>query len=344
VAVLEAALSYAARGWSVFPALRNDKRPAIHWREYQHRRPSEREILEMFGDGADANIAVVTGHVSHLVVLDCDAPDALNRLSKHVPLTPLAETARGQHYYFKCPDRYALTITALAPDLDVRGESAYVVAPPSTHPSGKQYAWVVPPGEVDLAPVPDWLLEEISKRRVKPPRTASDIVRGVQEGVRNDSATCIAGKLLGVLPADDWDGIGWPLMCGWNLLNRPPLPERELRTVFESIATREATKRCRIEACSDQTIARILRAAICEIGLRRLAALSGVPRSTLSDFSKRLAPSPNTSTSLNTNNTKTRRPPTPKYLVGRTAEERKIASEADLGARSVRNEAVHDGI
>lgn len=289
----------------------------------------------MFKEHSDANIGVVTGRVSDLVVLDCDAPDALDRLGKSVPLTPFAETERGQHYYFKCLDRHVLTVTAIAPGLDIRAERAYVVAPPSTHPSGKPYAWVVPPEEAGLAPVPDWLQEAIANRQRNPPKDIEAIVRGVPEGQRNDSATSVAGKLLGILPAEDWEAIGWPLLRGWNSLNKPPLSEGELRTAFESIAGRETVKRCRIEATSDQAIARILNVAISEIGLRRLAALSGVPRSTLSDLSRRLAPPTNPSASLNT---QTRRPPTPKYLVGRTLEERKVASERGFGARSVRNQ------
>lgn len=69
---------------------------------------------------------------------------------------------------------------------------------------------------------------------------------GVPEGERNATAASLAGKILGRLPDELWDTAGWGGLKEWNGRNTRPLPERELRAVFESIATRESRKRRRI--------------------------------------------------------------------------------------------------
>jgi len=64
------------------------------------------------------------------------------------------------------------------------------------------------------------------------------------EGERNVTAASLAGKILGRLPEELWETAGWGGLKEWNSRNQAPLSERELRSVFESIARREAAKRC----------------------------------------------------------------------------------------------------
>src|SRR5439155_14050011 len=68
---------------------------------------------------------------------------------------------------------------------------------------------------------------------------------GVPEGLRNATAASLAGKILGRLPEELWETAGWGGLKEWNGRNAGPLPERELRSVFESIARRERMKRLR---------------------------------------------------------------------------------------------------
>jgi hypothetical protein len=68
-------------------------------------------------------------------------------------------------------------------------------------------------------------------------------LRGVAEGQRNATAAAIVGKILGRLPEELWETAGWGGLKEWNRLNTVPLPEAELRAVFQSIARRERTKR-----------------------------------------------------------------------------------------------------
>lgn len=77
------------------------------------------------------------------------------------------------------------------------------------------------------------------------PRPWQDGLGGVPEGRRNATAAAIVGGILGRLPEYLWETAGWGGLKEWNRRNPVPLPERELRTVFENIARRESDKRRR---------------------------------------------------------------------------------------------------
>ncbi|MEM2001917.1 MAG: bifunctional DNA primase/polymerase [Candidatus Methanomethylicaceae archaeon] len=264
-------------GCNVFPIPKGAKTPNRSWKEFQHRRLTEDEIVALFEQEGDANLAVVCGKIGGLVVLDCDAPDALKRLDYSLPVTPIVETARGRHYYFRGTTR----TTRLADGLDVRAEGAYVISPPSLHPSGKKYEWIISPWEADPAPCPAWL-HELLTRHNKRPQSASliaDILNGVPEGQRNIASAKLIGYLLAHLPQEAWEGIVWPFVCDWNQLNSPPLDERQLRYTFDCIARKESAR-----ARKDRyTLLKILYVAIknSKLSLRELAQEAGVSKSTI---------------------------------------------------------------
>lgn len=66
--------------------------------------------------------------------------------------------------------------------------------------------------------------------------------QGTGKGGRNATAASIAGKILSKLPSKLWDAVGWGGLKEWNARNKPPMPESELRLVFESIAKRQASQ------------------------------------------------------------------------------------------------------
>ena len=76
--ILDTALEYLDRGWSVIPIRKGQKVPAIAWKEYQHRHPTEDEIYSWFGNN-DYDIAVICGKISKLVVVDTDDEEATKR-------------------------------------------------------------------------------------------------------------------------------------------------------------------------------------------------------------------------------------------------------------------------
>ena len=63
------------------------KKPkGILWTEYQNRLPTEDEVIKWFSDWPDANIGIVTGKISNLVVFYLDSTDAIEYAEDGRPL------------------------------------------------------------------------------------------------------------------------------------------------------------------------------------------------------------------------------------------------------------------
>lgn len=163
----QAALDYLARGWSVIPVREKAKRPAGPWKAYQEKYVSEKTLREWYSRSPGYNVAIVTGKLSALVVVDVDprhgGTESLDELEReHGPLPDTMEAITGgggRHLYFSHPGGEVHNRTNLAPGIDLRGDGGCIVAPPSVHPSGKRYRWVKErgPGDIDPARLPDWL-------------------------------------------------------------------------------------------------------------------------------------------------------------------------------------------
>lgn len=79
---------YLALGWNPIP-LRKDKRPWIAWAPYQERRVTPEELEEWRRRHPGANVGIVTGAISGIVVLDVDGPAGAEELKKrHLPPHP----------------------------------------------------------------------------------------------------------------------------------------------------------------------------------------------------------------------------------------------------------------
>jgi len=146
---LDAALSYAARGWPVLPLKPGDKRPLTR-HGVKDSTTDEATIRAWFTTHADANVGIATGAPGPQV-LDIDdpaaAPDELLGL-----ISPSVTTGRGCHRYLAGSD----TPTIPLGYGELRGTGSYVVAPPSIHPSGTAYAWAVEPNGT-LPVVPEYV-------------------------------------------------------------------------------------------------------------------------------------------------------------------------------------------
>ena len=85
---------------------------------------------------------------------------------------PLSETwtaltgSDGLHYWFTIKDIDEIR-SHLCGGVDIKhGATGFVVAPPSIHPNGNQYEWLIPP-DGNPAPAPTWL-----RLALQPPRPA----------------------------------------------------------------------------------------------------------------------------------------------------------------------------
>jgi len=163
--MLDIAKRYTDRGYSIIP-LRTDKRPLLPWMEFQRRKASVDELLEWWTKTPTANIGIVTGGLSDLVVVDVDdMQDGLVALAEHIPAsieTPTAKTpSGGMHFYFKHPGGRIENNRGTIPGCDLQADGGYIVAPPSHceyRKKGKDivgdYTWIISPEDLAPAPLP----------------------------------------------------------------------------------------------------------------------------------------------------------------------------------------------
>jgi hypothetical protein len=174
VNIKEKALEYVKRGWSIIPIearskeshkdlLQDTEQIAFGWRFFAHNRAHDDQVIYWFDMCPDANVAVVCGGISGVVVLDIDTPEALAHLRCLLPtgfVVPTVKTSRGEHWYFKYNPFEA--VQGSGPGWDIRSDEQYALLPPSTHPSGVQYEWLVAPGET----LPDMPLDLLQHLKV----------------------------------------------------------------------------------------------------------------------------------------------------------------------------------
>lgn len=204
-----AALSYAARGWAVLPLFSiidgscgcgtpgcatPGKHPhrALAHNGLHNASKFAAHVERWWSQAPDCNIAIRTGQASGLIVIDLDdrphdgrdgAATWRRLIAEHAngvhPDTVEALTGGGgRHVYFRAPDDVLIATTkdALGAGVEVKAEGGYVVAPPSRHASGRDYAWELSshPDDTPVAPMPPWLL---SLCRTRAPRADVTVAR-----------------------------------------------------------------------------------------------------------------------------------------------------------------------
>lgn len=197
--MLVTALQYLNKyGWAVIPC-GADKKPLVpSWVEYQKRLPTEEEVNQWWKEHPQANIAVITGKISGLTVIDVDSEDGDEALWELLPpdfeTVQVATPSGGMHYYCKFAEgtrNAARWIT----DCDIRSEGGYVVAPPS---SGEKGSWIWVQGPEDaMSWVPDSVLRKLS-RETSPATPAGPPPRGLKfdKGTRDENLFTVANALL----------------------------------------------------------------------------------------------------------------------------------------------------
>ena len=261
-----AALSYAQRGWPVLP-LHN---PAANGCSFhrgltctavgKHPRTkhglsdatTDQTRIEGWWDRwPDANIGILTGAESGLLVIDIDNKDgrqggdnlaALASRFGGLPATLTATTGNGQHLFFSHPGiDVSNSAGTLATGIDVRAERGYVVAAPSLHANGSRYAWV--DGEQPIAEVPSFLLSRITGHEKeitamnKIDQNASEVAPKINEGERNDELFDVGCSLRGQL-GKNRDQI-LSILHNYNMEScNPPLDRSEVIAITDSICKR----------------------------------------------------------------------------------------------------------
>lgn len=208
---------YATRyGWKIFPTHAiilgrctcgkpNCNNPGKHPRTANGFKDATSDlnvIREWWGMWPQANIAVATGKVSGIYVVDVDPRHGgfqsleafeTERPDGSLPKTLTALTGGGgRHTFWKYPNDGVPVPNRRGwlPGVDVRGDGGYVILPPGTHISGGRYEWLNAEVAVPLPGPPDMLqsIRDVglgSSTRGDLPDTAT-ILQGVPEGQRDD--------------------------------------------------------------------------------------------------------------------------------------------------------------
>jgi Bifunctional DNA primase/polymerase, N-terminal/Primase C terminal 1 (PriCT-1) len=227
--LLAAALAYVERGWPVFPV--SGKTPLTEHGFHDASLDPE-QIRVWWTAHPTAGVAVPTGEPSGLFVVDIDAQKggatAWKRLcDEHgkVPKTLATLTGGGgSHLLFRDPGDVPSSIEKLAEHVDVRAAGGYIVLPPSAHPNGRPYKWLI--GKAPLADPPAWLVELARGREGG--TAAPAVAEIIPEGRRRAAMLTVAGKMkrAGVRGEEML-----PMLRELNRRCRPPLDEAELESV-----------------------------------------------------------------------------------------------------------------
>lgn len=203
---------------------------------------------------ANLGVAIPEG----IVVLDFD-PKHGGELSdfetEHGELPPswrVQTGSGGWHCYFKLPDGVTITAERFNPQTEGNGQSfpgvdilvcgCYVVAPPSSHVSGRAYAFDVDhhPADVALAEIPAAILDRLKSRKPEPARPSRDWTFQIVSEYRDAAAARVAGKLLA--HGLEFD-MARTLLVAWNRTYcQPPLSHHELKQIFERVVRAELRK------------------------------------------------------------------------------------------------------
>ena len=202
---LDSVLRYAEYGWPVFPChsaptgVCSCRRGAgcRHSAKHPYTRhglkdatTEPRQIKRWWGKWPDANVAILTGADSDLLVIDVDqahgGPGSLEGVLRRLgplPDHPIAKTGGGgTHRLFKHPGGRIASRQAVVEGIDIRADGGYIIAPPSTHASGSPYVWQKDPEEAPPPTLPECWLDWLSSCGHRD-AGAQDIVEGYGGGV-----------------------------------------------------------------------------------------------------------------------------------------------------------------
>ncbi|MFH1444709.1 MAG: AAA family ATPase [Candidatus Peregrinibacteria bacterium] len=240
----EEARRYASLGWSVIPmkfekyeedgVIKYKKKPAIEWKPYQERLPTDEEHRRWFSRLDVTGIGLVTGKLSGVVVLDAEKDGLDDLRALKLPETVTSRSGGGGiHSFFKYPDdglEVPSPTRMHGRKMDARADGGIAILPPSLHPSRNRYQWERDIFTHKKADCPLDLLAMIRERGKK----AESPVTEIKEGSRNSTLASLAGSMK-------HRGLGQSViekaLIAVNQTEcKPPLPEDEVKGIAASIA------------------------------------------------------------------------------------------------------------
>lgn len=249
---LKAASELLREGFSVIPLTTRGKDPRVKWAKYHTDVPTEADLVAWWREYPMSNVGIVTGRVSNIVVVDVDPKRGGNYMSflDRFPTDTIVRTGGGgYHLYYRYPTgvQHVPNRVDFEPGLDLRADGGLVVAPPSIHETGNEYAWV---SKGRPSVLPNIFARDIIEQSKNERGWISDLMaKGAPMGQRNDACAKLAGYFASTsVPLD----IATATILLWNERNFPPLPEKEVVKTVDSVYQ---TEHRRQQRAPDPTIA-----------------------------------------------------------------------------------------
>jgi len=205
--MLDEALRYHRRGWCIIPIGAGMKKPpqGLRWKPYQTRPPTETRLTTWFGNGSKRALGVILGDVSAgLICRDFDTMESYRRWAREHPdlaeTLPTVATARGRHVYFRADHRGIVHLG----DGELRG-AGLCLLPPSQHPDGPTYRWLIPLPDGELPYIDDVVAAGLLPKNVTQKTQKAQKAQEVSGSHRKSQVVegrsgCFASN--GKLPAD----------------------------------------------------------------------------------------------------------------------------------------------
>jgi hypothetical protein len=256
---LETALWLLSEGCSVFPLAPRSKKPIGGplpggvWGEFQKRRATPEEARKWFKDCPDANLALVCGEISGVVVVDVDGEKGQAWFKVNMSKPNLFQFTSGKHKFhafFRHPGVgfHVPPSVRPVPEIDIRGDGSYVVIAPSVHPSGEIYTLRKLPGFdgiKTLVPVPNLPLRHDKDGNIEfdpeaKNRKSAPLDYTALEGQRNEKLTSLCGSMYARGCEREQVRL---FAVGWNNeYCKPPLSDREVETIVNSMSKTHAMR------------------------------------------------------------------------------------------------------
>lgn len=249
------AFEYAVRGYSVMPLRKNKLPTLMKWKEFQNRAADEDTIAGWWKQYPAANVGIITGKISGITVVDIDLNAEGNKVSLDAfpPTFTVKTPTGGYHLYYEYCAEIQQTANTFPqfPNVDIRNDGGYVVAPPSECDYMKHTQRIRGTYKVEhnlpVAPFPVALFRADQFKKASPAnaRAASLLktFKGMEDGDgRNNALTKAIGRLLKLTMPQDYENVAWPIAISLNQQFKQPLDEKEVRTIFDSISKREIKK------------------------------------------------------------------------------------------------------
>lgn len=239
---------YLEQGFSVIPVDEKSKKARVKWQEHQKRLATDQELKEWFESSGKTGMAIITGGLSQICVIDVDShkhPGAIEKIKPYLPpedIYPIAQSqSGGWHLYFKCNGELRGGTNIPFEGVDLRANGNYIIVPPTPGYTWKRKIEDDKSNLIELSSSYLNILSSTSSRSAKGAPTLDSgntgnnslqpVTVGFDEGSRDQTLFHLANFLVkgGMHQNNIWEYLNFfASKCD------PPFPENEIESKIKS--------------------------------------------------------------------------------------------------------------